>query len=55
MEPFYNWKNFCILLFRYREVSLRYPGVQIEYSKMGWVCGTYGGEERCIQGYSGEI
>jgi len=21
---------------------------------MGWACGAYGGEERCIQGFGGE-
>jgi hypothetical protein len=23
-------------------------------TEMGRICGTYGGEERCIQGFSGE-
>jgi hypothetical protein len=28
---------------------------QIEKNEMGGVCSTYGGEERCIQGFDGEI
>ena len=28
---------------------------QIEKNEMGGVCSTYGGEERCIQGFGGEI
>jgi hypothetical protein len=27
---------------------------QVKKNEMGRTCGTYGGEERCIQGFSGE-
>jgi hypothetical protein len=27
---------------------------QVKKTEMGRTCGTYGGEERCIQGFSGE-
>jgi hypothetical protein len=30
-------------------------GDQIEKNEMGEACDTYGGEERCIQGFGGEI
>jgi hypothetical protein len=33
------------------EISL---SVQIMYNEMGGSCGTYGGEERCIQAFGGE-
>jgi hypothetical protein len=29
-------------------------GDQVKKIEMGRTCGTYGGEERCIQGFSGE-
>ena len=29
-------------------------GDQIEKNEMGGACSTYGGEERCIQGFGGE-
>jgi len=29
-------------------------GDQIEKNEMGGTCGTYGGEERCTQGFGGE-
>jgi len=29
-------------------------GDQIEMNEMGGACSTYGGEERCIQGFGGE-
>jgi hypothetical protein len=31
-----------------------YLGDRIKKNEMGGACGTYGGEERCIQGYAGE-
>jgi len=31
-----------------------YPVDQIEKNEMGGACSTYGGEERRIQGFSGE-
>ena len=30
------------------------PGDQIKKNKMDGACSTYGGEERCIQGFGGE-
>jgi hypothetical protein len=27
---------------------------EVKKTEMGRTCGTYGGEERCIQGFSGE-
>jgi hypothetical protein len=27
---------------------------QVKKTEMGRTCGTYGGEEECIQGFSGE-
>jgi len=32
-----------------------YPGEQMKCNEMGGTCGTYGGEERCIQGFGGKI
>jgi hypothetical protein len=29
-------------------------GVKIKKNEMGWACGTYGGGERCAQGFGGE-
>jgi hypothetical protein len=31
-----------------------YSGDQIEKNEKGWACATYGRQERCIQGSSGE-
>jgi hypothetical protein len=31
-----------------------HSGRQVKKTGMGRTCGTYGGEERCIQGFSGE-
>jgi hypothetical protein len=30
-----------------------HSGDQVKKTEMGRTCGTYGGEERCIQGFSG--
>ena len=35
-------------------VILFYSGDQIEKNEMGEACGTYGGEEKCIQGFGGD-
>ena len=32
-----------------------YSSDQIEKNEMGGACGTYGGEERCIQGLGGRL
>jgi hypothetical protein len=32
----------------------RHSSDQVKKTEMGRTCGTYGGEERCIQGFSGE-
>jgi len=34
--------------------SQLYSGDQINKNEMGGACGTYGREERCIQGFGGE-
>jgi len=34
--------------------SKYYTGDQIKNNKMRWTCGTYGGEEECLQGLGGE-
>jgi len=31
-----------------------FSGDQIEKNEIGGVCNTYGGEEKCIQGFGGE-
>jgi hypothetical protein len=31
-----------------------HSGDQVKKTEMGRTCGTYGGEERCIKGFSGE-
>jgi hypothetical protein len=31
-----------------------HSGDQVKKTEMGRTCGTYGGEERCMQGFSGE-
>jgi hypothetical protein len=31
-----------------------HSGDQVKKTEMGRTCGIYGGEERCIQGFSGE-
>jgi hypothetical protein len=37
-----------VLLTKYHSVD------QVKKTEMGRTCGTYGGEERCIQGFGGE-
>ena len=32
-----------------------YSHDQIKKNEMVWICSTYGGKERCIQGFGGEI
>jgi len=39
----------------YLPLTKYYSGDQIEKNEMGGACGMYGGEERCIQGFGGEI
>jgi hypothetical protein len=34
--------------------SKYYSGHPIGKNKMGGACGTYGGQQRCIQGFGGE-
>jgi hypothetical protein len=36
------------------KVPAYYSGDQIKKNEMGWAYGTYGEEERCIQGFGGE-
>ena len=38
-------------------ICTRHPisGDKIEKNEMGGACSTYGGEERCVQGFGGEI
>jgi hypothetical protein len=36
------------------ETLIYHSGAQVKKTEMGRTCGTYGGEERCIQGFSGE-
>jgi hypothetical protein len=36
------------------QVIKYHSGDQVKKTEMGRTCGTYGGEERCIQGFSGE-
>jgi hypothetical protein len=44
-----------ILCFVMVSVLIKYhSGDQVKKTEMGRTCGTYGGEERCIQGFSGE-
>ena len=35
-------------------IHVYYAGDQIEKNEMGGACSTYGGEERCIQGFGGK-
>jgi hypothetical protein len=35
-------------------MSKYHSGDRVKKTEMGRTCGTYGGEERCIQGFSGE-
>jgi hypothetical protein len=44
----YKYWSITIILSKYCS------GDQIEKSEMGGECNTYGGEERCIQGFGGE-
>jgi hypothetical protein len=39
---------------RYSLLIVRYLDDQVKKTEMGRTCGAYGGEERCIQGFSGE-
>jgi hypothetical protein len=32
----------------------KYSGNQIEKNELGGACSTYGGEERCIEGFGGK-
>jgi hypothetical protein len=58
----FGWLSFRIVIsLRRRVVSCSYAvvtkhhsGNQVKKTEMGRTCGTYGGEERCIQGFSGE-
>jgi hypothetical protein len=43
-----NYKALVVLLTKYLS------GDQVKKTEMGRTCGTFGGEERCIQGFSGE-
>ena len=36
-------------------INQYFSGDQIEKNEMGVACNTYVGEERCIQGFGGEI
>jgi len=36
-------------------LTKNYSGDQIEKNEMGGACGTYGGEDRCMQSFYGEI
>ena len=40
----------CVLCY----VAAPFSGDQIEKNGMGEACSTYGGEQRCIQGFGGE-
>jgi hypothetical protein len=37
-----------------RFLTKYHSGDEVKKTEMGRTCGTYGGEERCIQGFSGE-
>jgi hypothetical protein len=43
----------AVLCYTLKCVSV-HSGDQVKKTEMGRTCGTYGGEERCIQGFSGE-
>ena len=32
-----------------------HPDVASAWNMMGWACSTYGGDERCVQGFGGEM
>jgi hypothetical protein len=38
----------------YSSPDIFFSGYHVKKAEMGRTCGTYGGEERCIQGFSGE-
>ena len=46
----------CFLLFVYLFIYLFIycAGDKMEKNEMGGACGTYGGRERCAQGFGGE-
>jgi hypothetical protein len=44
----HNKELYALLLTKY------HLGDEVKKTEMGRTCGTYGGEERCIQGFSGE-
>ena len=44
----YVYVYICVLLTQYC------TGDKIENNEMGRACGTYGGRERCAQGFGGE-
>jgi hypothetical protein len=46
-----NYSNFNFLL----HSSLKISRDQFEKNEMGGVCSTYGGEERCVEDFGGEI
>ena len=43
-----------IISFRIKCFSICRDAMGIEKNVMGWSCGTYGGRERCAQGFGGE-
>jgi len=49
MEKTTNRGALCFVL-----VTTYHLDGQIKKSEMGGSCGTYGGQERCIQGFGGE-
>jgi hypothetical protein len=41
-------------MYWYIKFTKYHSGDEVKETEMGRTCGTYGGEERCIQGFSGE-
>jgi hypothetical protein len=56
--PTPHFKRFKVFLFsavsEYLLLTKYHSGDQVKKTEMGRTCGTYGGEERCIQGFNGE-
>jgi hypothetical protein len=44
----------CSLLASYQWLPYIYHHLMIKLNEMGGACSTYGGEERCVQGFGGE-
>ena len=51
----YVTRSFSSFLRSFLLLTKYYSGDQVQMKGMGGICGTYGGQERCVQGFGEEI